>query len=55
LQSESVKIKKRNKIGVNDDFGVKMPEADIKNKYDDGISEGEEEIGDEIQHEELKL
>ena len=55
IQSESVKTKKRIKVSANDDFGVKLPDKDVKQKDDDTISDGEDNVNEEIQHEQLKL
>ncbi len=54
--SDSIKQKRKKKIGILDDYGVKLPDADIEAKdRGDQISEKSVEFGETIKRAETKL
>ena len=54
--SDSIKQKRKKKIGILDDYGVKLPDADIGAKdREDQISDKSVEFGETIKKAESKL
>jgi len=54
--SDSIKQKRKKKMGILDDYGVKLPDADIEAKNrEDQISEKSVDFGETIKKAESKL
>jgi len=54
--SDSIKQKRKKKMGILDDYGDRLPDADIEAKErEDQISENSVDFGDTIKKAETKL